>query len=205
MNFDTSLHKKVKDIPVGREGWVYLIHAEGTSRYKIGRSVNPVARHQTLQNQSPYPLRIVDSFWTLDAIADEVHFHELHREKRVHGEWFDFIRPVKWLSSLADNPAWESNTKWLFYESNLNFLEEAFRRHGFHGQGGFGGELLSLYDCAESRADFEIISKVVYSVIPEKLQSRCVENPSLNTPAYISGILDATQFHLTGYRKESEE
>lgn len=205
MSFDVTSYRKLKDIPVGREGWVYLIHGEGTTRYKIGRSVNPVARHQILQKQSPYPLKIVDSFWTLDAIADEAHFHELHREKRVHGEWFDFNRSIKWLLHLMDNPVWESNTKWLLYESNIDFLGKAFTQNGFHGQGGFGGELLSLYDYAKSRADFEIIEKVVYSAIPEKLQSRCIDNPSLNTYAYISGILDATQSHLTGYAEESEE
>lgn len=205
MSFDTSSHKKVKDIPIGREGWVYLIHATGTNRYKIGRSVNPVARHQTLQNQSPYPLKIVDSFWTLDAIADEAHFHELHKERRVHGEWFDFGRSVKWLSSLKDNPVWASSTKWLFYKSNLDFLEKAFEQHGFYQQEDLWGELLSLYDYAKSRADFEIIDRVVYSIIPERLQSRCIESPSLNTPAYIIGLLDATQFRLTGYTEETEE
>lgn len=30
----------LSQIKSGREGWVYLIHAVGTNRYKIGRSVH---------------------------------------------------------------------------------------------------------------------------------------------------------------------
>jgi|GEM_PF-3253694 hypothetical protein len=81
---------RLEDISVGREGWVYLIHAVGTNRYKIGRSVKPIARHQTLQNQSPYPLKIIDSFWTVDAPSDETYWHRLLKEYRVRGDWFEF-------------------------------------------------------------------------------------------------------------------
>ncbi len=73
------------------QGYVYLIHALGTDRYKIGRSVNPVARFETLKKQSPYPLKIIECFWTPDAIADEKYFHEIGwlSQKRKHGEWFE--------------------------------------------------------------------------------------------------------------------
>ncbi|NER46332.1 MAG: GIY-YIG nuclease family protein [Symploca sp. SIO1A3] len=81
---------RIKDIPQNREGWVYLIHAVGTNRYKIGRSINPVARYSTLQKQSPYPLQIIDSFWTVDMIADEAWWHEQLSEYRAYGEWFEF-------------------------------------------------------------------------------------------------------------------
>jgi hypothetical protein len=72
------------------QGYVYLIHASGTNRYKIGRSVNPVARFETLKKQSPYPLQIIECFWTPDAIADESELHKFFKDERVHGEWFDF-------------------------------------------------------------------------------------------------------------------
>ena len=77
------------NIPVGREGYVYLIHAEVTNRYKIGRTTNPVVRHQILQNQSPYPLRILDCFWSIDATAEELSLHKQFTEFRVYGEWFE--------------------------------------------------------------------------------------------------------------------
>ena len=70
------------------QGYVYLVHAIGTDRYKIGRSVNPVARLQQLQGQSPYPLQIVECFWTPDAIACEKYLHEEFKSARVYGEWF---------------------------------------------------------------------------------------------------------------------
>lgn len=76
-------------IPPGREGWVYLLHAEGTNRYKIGRSVNPITRCADIQKQSPYPLRIIKTRWTLDAIADEANLHRITAQYRVFGEWFE--------------------------------------------------------------------------------------------------------------------
>ncbi|NEQ64768.1 MAG: GIY-YIG nuclease family protein [Symploca sp. SIO2D2] len=72
-----------------REGYIYLFHAVGTNRYKIGRSVNPISRLKTVERQSPYPLKIIDSFWSPDAIADEQGLHENFQKYRVHGEWFE--------------------------------------------------------------------------------------------------------------------
>lgn len=72
------------------QGYVYLIHAVGTDRYKIGRSVNPVARLEQLKGQAPYPLVIVNDFWTPDAIADEKQLHKTFASNRVHGEWFEY-------------------------------------------------------------------------------------------------------------------
>ena len=81
---------QLQDIPTGREGWVYLIHAVGTRRYKIGRSVNPLARLETLKGQSPYPLQVIWTRWTFDAVEDERRAHQALAEYRVYGEWFEF-------------------------------------------------------------------------------------------------------------------
>lgn len=72
------------------QGYVYLVHAVGTDRYKIGRSVNPVARLEQLKGQSPYPLQILECFWSPDAAADEKGLHERFANNRVYGEWFEF-------------------------------------------------------------------------------------------------------------------
>lgn len=80
----------IKSIPSKNEGYVYLVEAQGMSRYKIGRSVNPIARFDLLKKQSPYPLKIIDCFWTPDCIADEKFLHEQMASYRVHGEWFEF-------------------------------------------------------------------------------------------------------------------
>lgn len=84
-----TLHN-IKNIPSKNEGYVYLIEAQGINRYKIGRSVNPIARHSLLKKQSPFPLNIVDCFWTPDCVADEKYLHERMADYRVHGEWFEF-------------------------------------------------------------------------------------------------------------------
>lgn len=77
------------------QGYVYLIHALGTNRYKIGRSVNPIVRFETLKKQSPYPLQIIDCFWTPDSIEDEKRLHQYFKSDRVFGEWFVFEGVVK--------------------------------------------------------------------------------------------------------------
>ena len=73
----------------GREGYVYLVHAKGTGRYKIGRSTNPLKRYETLKTQSPYPLTVIKSFYTFDMIADEAFLHAEFGKFRIYGEWFE--------------------------------------------------------------------------------------------------------------------
>ena len=73
-----------------REGWVYLIYAQGTRRLKIGRSQYPVTRHSVLQKPSPFPLTSWKCFHSKDAITDEAKIHEELARFRVHGEWFEF-------------------------------------------------------------------------------------------------------------------
>ncbi len=73
------------------QGYVYLIHAVGTDRYKIGRSVNPPVRLEQLKGQSPYPLQILDSFWSPDIFADEAGIHKDFAKYRIYGEWFKLV------------------------------------------------------------------------------------------------------------------
>jgi hypothetical protein len=75
---------------VKNQGYVYFIHAEGTNRYKIGRSANPLTRLETLKKQSPFPLKIIKSYWAPDAINEERMLHEHFSIHRIHGEWFVF-------------------------------------------------------------------------------------------------------------------
>lgn len=96
------------EVASGREGWVYLIHAIGTSRYKIGRSVNPVKRYETLKGQSPYPLQVVSTTFSLDAIADEDALHRYYSKYRAHGEWFEFNCSQEALFRLIDYDQYDS-------------------------------------------------------------------------------------------------
>jgi len=90
--FTMILTQDVLDRYRANQGYVYLIHAVGTDRYKIGRSINPPVRLETLKKQSPYPLQIVECFWSPDAIADEIGIHKIFAEYRAYGEWFEFTK-----------------------------------------------------------------------------------------------------------------
>lgn len=120
-------------IKPGREGWVYVILAEGTNRVKFGRSNNPSVRQSVLKNQSPYPLKLLRRFHTVDAVLDEAKLHEKHVSVRVHGEWFEmedeWIKEKLDVTSLHVEDILDYSLSWtyrLIEQQTLNFL-------GFHG------------------------------------------------------------------------
>lgn len=77
-------------------GWIYLIQAEGTEKYKIGRSQNPRQRLQCLQTSSPIPLKLVFTQWTVNCFALEKYLHEIYKEERIHGEWFHLSEHIRY-------------------------------------------------------------------------------------------------------------
>ncbi len=83
--FDDSAYRN-------KPGFIYLIHAVGSDRYKIGLTTRSVqARLAELNSsQSPYPLELIDWFETPNVTEDEKHFHDKYSAYRVHGEWFEF-------------------------------------------------------------------------------------------------------------------
>jgi len=85
MVFDDSKYRN-------KPGFIYLIHAQGTDRYKIGLTTRSVeARLAELNSsQSPYPLELIDWFETPNVTEDEKYFHDKYSAYRVHGEWFSF-------------------------------------------------------------------------------------------------------------------
>jgi len=76
------------------QGSVYLIHMGGTTFYKIGMSLDPQIRLQTLQTGNPYPLRIVQTQIVQDMRNAETNLHRRFEAQRVLNlnarEWFDF-------------------------------------------------------------------------------------------------------------------
>ena len=85
MTFDDSTYRN-------KRGYIYLIHAVGSDRYKIGLTTRSVeARFAELNSsQSPFPLELIDWFETPNVTEDEAYFHEKYSAHRVHGEWFEF-------------------------------------------------------------------------------------------------------------------
>lgn len=100
----TSVEQFVSQFPAERHGWIYVIHAVGTNRYKIGRSTEPKTRlRQLSQKQSPYPLELIEKFWSIDTITDEQGLHRSLAGFRVHGEWFEFEDDGGW-NWMTHNP-----------------------------------------------------------------------------------------------------
>lgn len=117
--------KIIKEDDIARfkknQGYIYLIHAQGTNRYKIGRSISPLSRLETLKGQSPYPLEIIKAVWTPDAIEDELILHGEFEPYRVYGEWFEFFDQPK---QIEDYSLWDYVHSWFtFYLPNKRFSD----------------------------------------------------------------------------------
>lgn len=125
-------------IPSNRAGWVYLIHAENTNRYKIGRTINVPQRHRVLHSQSPYPLKVIHCFHTLDAITDEAKLHEKFASGRVYGEWFE---PTNEYVSID---YWKYDFNSWTNEHFTNIVADAYANFGV--QNNCGMVRLSLFD-----------------------------------------------------------
>ena len=74
---------------IAKPGYVYLAVAEGTGRWKIGRTQKLRERGNTLQKQCPFPLIIEHVIWSDDHEAMESSLHDKHKDCRVYGEWFE--------------------------------------------------------------------------------------------------------------------
>lgn len=193
-------------IPPGREGYVYLVHAEGTDRYKIGRSVNPITRIQELQKQSPYPLRLIRTSWSLDAIADEAWLHEHFKDCRIFGEWFEF----KQASDGSRNKKLKNfNSKILFPPTKIDIAIEAIYElckllkidFNIFGEHFIACDIiLDLYYDAMNRYEIvaiesflqESLPSMVYTVFKEKLSisKTCgSENAHLALDSFMDGCL----------------
>src|SRR5262245_38436826 len=67
--------------------YVYVIHAAGTNRIKLGVSEQPLKRLRELQTGSPYQLRLIAQ-WPGNRLL-ETTLHERLGAYRVSGEWFE--------------------------------------------------------------------------------------------------------------------
>ena len=76
------------------KGYVYLISMAGTAFYKIGMSLDPRIRLQTLQTGNPRALRIVRTRAVVDMRDAESRLHRWFEAQRVldvdSREWFEF-------------------------------------------------------------------------------------------------------------------
>ena len=72
-------------------GFVYLIHCEGTDFYKIGKTRRDV-RHRlnSLQGMNPFKLVIVATVEVLNSSLVEKELQDFYKDRNVRGEWFRF-------------------------------------------------------------------------------------------------------------------
>lgn len=74
---------------------VYVLWAEGTSRFKVGYTKGDVdERAAQIMAMSPVPLRIVAE--RAGGRKAEMSLHHALRPFRCHGEWFDLPEDAVW-------------------------------------------------------------------------------------------------------------
>ena len=75
------------------QGYIYLIHMENTTFYKIGMSLDPEIRLRTLQTGNPHPLYLLNTLAVQDMRGAEIDLHRQFETQRVPNlnvrEWFD--------------------------------------------------------------------------------------------------------------------
>lgn len=95
---DTYFTATLRPPPPLSPGIVYILHATGTPRIKIGYTSSFTVRLETLQTASPYPLRVLRTIETQYAVALEAALHRRYASYRKHGEWFEL--PMNILQEL---------------------------------------------------------------------------------------------------------
>ena len=104
------------------DDYIYIIQCVGSTYYKIGITQGSVdKRLKSLQTGCPYDLLMVMAFFTSNPEADEHRVHELLKQYRVRGEWFDLGHPSKYAELIfALNPLLENYVPEAYNEAEVN-------------------------------------------------------------------------------------
>ena len=86
------------------EGYVYLIRAKDQNLYKIGKSINPEKRVQSIIGSLPMKAEVIHIAWFEDHSYAEQMFHDTFSKTRQNGEWFVLEdEDVEFVKSLGQN------------------------------------------------------------------------------------------------------
>lgn len=86
------------------EGYVYLIRATGQNLYKIGKSINPEKRVQSIIGGLPMKAEVIHIAWFEDHSYAEQMFHDTFSKTRQNGEWFVLEdEDVEFVKSFGQN------------------------------------------------------------------------------------------------------
>lgn len=103
-------HKAIFKKRFGSLGYVYVMLDQVNGFRKIGYSNNPKYREKTLQSEKP----TIALEWQIVARQeDEKHLHDLFKQKRVRGEWFNLSDDD--LDCIYDG---ETNISWINHCGN---------------------------------------------------------------------------------------
>ena len=80
--------KFLKLRPEAAPGYIYLVQAVGTDKFKIGRATNVANRLRTIQTSSPLKIRYVYHAYVRNMNFYEMELHHKFSEQREIGEWF---------------------------------------------------------------------------------------------------------------------
>lgn len=85
-------------------GYVYMMHAVGTTFYKIGHATNVEKRWYGIDAACPLPVVIVHKTYVTVQTEGEYYWHQLYRYQRVKGEWFNLSEGQVELFKLVKGP-----------------------------------------------------------------------------------------------------
>jgi hypothetical protein len=81
---------------MNEQGYVYFIGSPLFGWYKIGKSKTPEVRVKDLGILLPFKIHIIGVWFTNNRHDAEKALHEIHKEKRINGEWFEFTKQEAW-------------------------------------------------------------------------------------------------------------
>jgi hypothetical protein len=84
----THQAKFLKLRPQSLPGFIYLVQAVGTNKFKIGRATDVIRRIRELQVGSPLKIRYVYHAYVQNANLCEMELHNKFSRQREIGEWF---------------------------------------------------------------------------------------------------------------------
>lgn len=104
---DATKHENPTPPKEPAKSWVYFIESKESGLIKIGRSINPDKRFNTIRTMSPDELMFLGTI--PEEVVTECQLHKKFSHLRKHGEWFEgeselrnFIDGLE-LSSVAEN------------------------------------------------------------------------------------------------------
>jgi len=80
--------KFLKLRPESVPGYIYLLQAVGTDKFKIGRAINVPNRLRAIQTSSPLKIRYVYHAYVQNMNLCEMELHNKFSNQREIGEWF---------------------------------------------------------------------------------------------------------------------